>query len=297
VLTVVVLLAIGVVAGRLPRLPDGTARVLDAVVINISLPALVLALVPKLELTAEAAVPVAVAWASLAVSATVVWLLSRSFGWDRRTTGTLLVVVPLGNTSFLGIPAVEALLGALHLPYAIIYDQLGSFLALTTYGAVVAGRYGSARTTPHLGETVRRVLTFPPFVALVVAAVLIVTGLPAALAEVAARIGATVTPLTMIAVGMRLRLPRRDATLPPLVSGLVLRLIAVPALAYGTASVLGADGRAWDASVLEAAMPPMVTASVVAIAAGLDERLAANLVGVGVLAAMATLPVWATLLT
>jgi malate permease and related proteins len=67
-----------------------------------------------------------------------VWGLARLARLDARTSGTLLLVVPLANTSFLGFPAVEALLGADHLPAAVVYDQLGSFLALATYGAVVA---------------------------------------------------------------------------------------------------------------------------------------------------------------
>jgi predicted permease len=294
VLTVVLLLAIGVALARVPALPANTARALDVFVIWVALPGLVLALVPQLDLSVGTALPVAVAWGSLVLSAALVLLLARVFGWDRRTTGTLLLVVPLGNTSFLGIPAVEALLGVAHLPYAIVYDQLGSFLALATYGAVVAGRFGGARR-PSAGETVRRVLTFPPFVALVAAAVMIGTGVPDVVSDLAGRLGATVTPLTMVAVGLRVRVPRLDRTLPPLLSGLVVRLAAVPAAAYGVMLLAGGDGLAWEASVLEAAMPPMVTASVVAIDAGLDERLAANLVGGGVLAAMLTLPAWAAL--
>lgn len=294
-LTVVLLLAVGIVLARIPNLPANMARALDVFVIWVALPGLVIALVPTLELTADAVVPVAVAWGSLALSAVAVLLLSRASGWSRRTTGTLLLVVPLGNTSFLGIPAVEALLGVEHLPYAIVYDQLGSFLALTTYGAVIAGRYGAA-SRPSLAGTVRKVVIFPPFLALVAAVGMIATGVPDVVADLAGRVGATVTPLTMIAVGMRVGLPRLDASFAPLVTGLVLRLGAVPAAAYGVMLAAGGTGLAWEASVLEAAMPPMVTASVIAIDAGLDERLAANLVGVGVLAAMVTLPAWASLL-
>jgi malate permease and related proteins len=44
-------------------------------------------------------------------------------------------------------------------------------------------------------------------------------------------------------------------------------------------------------------MPPMVTASVLASQAGLDGRLGARLVGVGVLVSMATLPAWAWLVS
>lgn len=50
------------------------------------------------------------------------------------------------------------------------------------------------------------------------------------------------------------------------------------------------------ATVLEAAMPSMITAAALAIAHGLAPRLAAALVGYGIVLSMATLPLWAALL-
>ena len=294
-LTVLVLLLLGVALGRWRGLREATPRVLDAFVIAVALPGLILALVPQLEVGRRTAIPVAVAWAGLVLSALLVLGLSRLAGWDRRTTGTLLVVVPLGNTSFLGIPAVEAVLGADHVPYAIVYDQLGSFLAIATYAAFVAGRYGAA-DPPRLRTSLHRLVTFPPFVALVVGAVMIVTGAPDLVTDVAGRLGATVTPLAMVAIGMRLRRPDAEASHAPLAAGLGVRMVAVPLAVLGAMLALGGDGPAWETSVLEAAMPPMVTASVVAIEAGLDEHLAATLAGLGVVLAMVTLPLWGLLL-
>jgi malate permease and related proteins len=210
---------------------------------------------------------------------------------------TLLLVVPLGNTSFLGFPAVEALLGRSHLPVAVVYDQLGSFLALVTFGTVVAGRAG-AGPSPTVGAVVRRIVTFPPFLALAVALLaLAVGGLPGPVTEVAEVLGATVTPLAMLAVGSRLQLTG-GAWRPGLLAlGLGLRLVVAPAAVLGVALAVGASGIAWETSILEAAMPPMVIAGVLAAEAELDAVLASRLVGVGVLAAMATLPAWAAIVT
>ena len=296
-LAVVALLVLGVVLRVTRALPESAVPLLDQVVLRVALPGLVLTLVPQVRLDAAALVPVAVAWAQLAFLAAAVLLLARPLGWSRRTTGTLMLLVPLGNTSFFGFPAVEALLGADALAFAVVYDQLGSFLALTTYGAVVASRYGSG-PRPTVGRTLRTVAVFPPFVALVVALALRPVGVPELVDDVAGLLGALVTPLAMITVGMRLRVPALDATLSPLAVGLVLRLVVVPALVASVALAVGDGGPAWDASVLEAGMPPMITASVLAASAGLDERLAAALVGVGVLvAAPLTLPLLTLLAT
>jgi malate permease and related proteins len=304
VLTVLLLLAAGVAAGRVRSLPPGTATAIDWVVIRLSLPGLIVARVPGITLDPATVVPVAVAWGVAALLVGAVLLAGRLARWSTATVGTLLLVVPLGNTSFLGIPAVEALLGAEHVPYAVVYDQLGSFLLLATYGSVVAARWG-AGADPTPAAVARRVLTFPPFVALLAALVLRATGVPGPVAELASALGATLTPLTMLSVGLRLRLPDRAAS-GPLALGLGLRLVAAPAVVLAFAVGLGTVGGgaaagtpaalAWSTSVLEAGMPPMVTASVVAIDAGLDERLAAALVGGGILVALVTLPLLAALL-
>lgn len=286
-----VLLVLGVALGQLRLLPDGTAGVLDSLLIRVSLPGLVLAVVPGIEPEASLLVPAAAAWGTVLLLAGLVWSLARLARLDAVTTGTLLLVVPLANSSFLGFPAVEALLGADHLPAAVVFDQLGSFLALATYGAVVAARYGHG-DRPRPGATLRRVATFPPFAAVVVSVLLLPVGVPGPVAALADQLAVTVTPLAMLAVGLRLRLEPGGWRPGLLATALSLRLVVAPAAVLAVAVVVGGSGIAWSTSVLEAAMPPMVTASVVASSAGLDARLGARLVGVGVLASMATLPAW-----
>jgi predicted permease len=299
-LTVIALLLLGVLAARVPSMPERAAATLDALVLWFALPGLILSEVPGLSLGTRTLVPVAVAWGTLAMLAMLVLVLGRARGWDRRVVGTMLLVVPLGNTSFLGIPAVTALLGADHVGQALIYDQLGSFLGLATWGTLVAARYGRG-ASPSLAGTLQRVLTFPPFVALVAAFVLREVALPPTVDEVlfgvAEQLGATLVPLTMLAVGMRLRLPSSWGTVEPLVLGLGLRMGLAPAAAFGVMRLLDTGGMVWQTSILEASMPPMVTAGVVATAAGLDEELSSALVGVGVPVALVTAPFWASLVT
>lgn len=298
-ITVLALLLVGVALGHLPVLPRDAVATLDAFLVRVALPALVLAVVPLLDLDARLLLPAVIAWGVILGLTGLVWLGCRLAGADRRTTGTLMVVVPLGNTSFLGFPAVQALLGARLLPPAVVYDQLGTFLALATLSTVVAARYGAGEI-PTRRVMARRVLHFPPLVALVVGLLANmvanrVGGLPTALTDLAATLGATVTPLAMIAVGMRLRLRGAGWRPGPLAAGLAARMVLAPAVVLLVAFAVGMDD-VWRVSVLESAMPPMVMGGVVAAAAGLDDRLAAQLVGVGAITSMATLPLWAMLL-
>lgn len=283
--------AAGVLLRRVaPRSKAFTAP-LDRFVLGVALPALILLKVPDLPLGSDAAIPLAVAWACVATAAVAVLVIGRLAGWDRRTIGTLLLVTPLGNTSFLGIAAVQALLGEDHLPPALAYDQLGTFLALVTYGSVVAGRYGKAPDVPV--SVVRRLFAFPPFVALLLSLPLRWVDLPGPVDAVLDLLASLVAPLAVLALGLRFRLRTERAVLAPALTCLSIRMVALPALALAAFAV-SSGGRAWSASVLESGMPPMVTAGMVATAAGLDERLATFVVGVGMAAAFLTLPILAT---
>src|SRR5690606_38301007 len=119
---------------------------------------------------------------------------------------------------------------------------------------------------------------------------------PAWIATALGQLASVMLMLVMLAVGMtiQLRLPRDE--LGPLALGLSLKLVLLPALALGLALGFGLQGDMRQVAVLESAMPTMVTAAALAISHGLAPRLAAALVGYGIVLAMATLPAWRVVL-
>jgi predicted permease len=285
----------GWLARRALTRPGDVAALLDRYVLSIALPALILVKLPDVALGAAVAVPAAVAWGGLAVAVAVVLTARRAWSWDRRTTGSLLLVTPLGNTSFLGLAAVQALLGADHLGPALAFDQLGSFLGLAAFGSLVAGRYGHGE--PGWRPAVRRLLRFAPFLALLASVPLRWIDLPGPVHDVLGGLGRTVAPVAMLALGLRFRLVLRRRVLSPAAVCLLTKMVMLPAIALAVAAAAGVTGDpAWQASILQVGMPPMVTAGLVATQAGLDEELATLVVGVGILLAFASLPVLAAFL-
>ncbi|MGZ9075100.1 MAG: hypothetical protein ACXW13_04925 [Burkholderiaceae bacterium] len=85
-------------------------------------------------------------------------------------TGAMILTGGLANTSFVGLPMIEAWIGRDGLPYGIVIDQLGSYLALSTFGLVVAARYSGQPL--QWSVMWRRIVTFPPLIALVIAILL-----------------------------------------------------------------------------------------------------------------------------
>jgi len=283
------LLGMGMAMRRLSRFPRETAQVLNLFVLYFSLPALILLKVSRLRFSQEVLLPALMPWVMVLVGAALVALAARWRRWPREVTGTLLMLVPLGNTAFLGIPMVQAFHGEEGIPYAVLYDQLGSFPALAVYGTLVLSVFGSG--PPQGGVAVaRRIITFPPFIAFVLALVLRGMTLPLPLASLLEALAATMVPLVMIAVGRQLTLRLQRDILEPFAAGLLLRLVVSPLVALLLCRLAGLDGLVARVTAFEAAMPPMVTAGALAIAAGFPPVLVAALVGYGILAALVTLP-------
>jgi predicted permease len=70
----------------------------------------------------------------------------------------------------------------------------------------------------------------------------------------------------------------------------------MPALALPLSWAFGLHGELLQVNVLESAMPSMITAAALAISHRLAPRLAAALVGYGIVLSLLTLPAWVWLL-
>lgn len=294
-LLILFMLALGIALQRLRLFPDNAAETLNLVVLYVCLPASVLRFAPRLHLDWSVLAIALVPWLLLLATVVLVGGVTRLLKLRRDEHAVLLLCVALGNTSFLGYPLVSALLGDAALPYAVVYDQFGAFLILSTFGLFVLARYGGDRT-PTAGEMALRVVRFPPLVALVIGLTLMPAEPPAAIAGLLQRLSDALLPLAVLAIGLsiRFKLPRDE--LKPLAAGLTLKLLVMPALAFALLPMLGLEALKAHAVVLESAMPPMITAAALAISHKLAPGLAAAMVGYGILLSLVTLPVWAWVL-
>ncbi len=292
---ILAMLALGLAFQRLRVFPGNAAEVLNKVVLYVCLPASVLIYAPRLELGRDVLAVAAVPWLLLAATVALVSLATRALKLRDDEHAVLLLCVALGNTSFLGYPLVRALLGEDALPYAVIYDQFGAFLILSTFGLYVLARYGGD-AKPTAGLIARRIATFPPFLALVFGLTLMPEAPPAWIAGGLQRLADALLPLVVLAIGLSLQLKLPRDELKPLAVGLVLKLAVMPLIALALAPLLGLTAVQHDTVVLESAMPPMITAAALAISHRLAPGLAAAMVGYGILLSLLTLPAWAWIL-
>jgi hypothetical protein len=292
---ILTMLALGMGFARLKVLPANAAETLNLVVLYVCLPAAMLIYVPRLHVDASLAGLIATPWLLAAAPLALVALAGRAFGFGRDEHAVLLLCVALGNTSFIGYPMVRALLGEHALPYAVVYDQFGTFVLLSTFGLYVLARYGGD-APPTVRQMLLRIAKFPPVWALLLGLTMMPEQPPAWIAAALQKLADALLPLVMLAVGLsiQLKLPRDE--IKPLATGLLLKLLLMPALALVLGWIFGMRGDMLQVNVLESAMPTMITAAALAIAHNLAPRLAAALVGYGILLSLITLPAWAWLL-
>ncbi|PBJ84051.1 malate permease [Lysobacteraceae bacterium NML93-0399] len=292
---ILAMLALGMLFARLRAMPANAAEVLNLVVLYVCLPAAVLVHVPQLQFDPALLGVAATPWLLAVATVALVLPIARWLRFARDETAVVLLCVALCNSSFIGYPMVAALLGADAVPYAVVYDQFGTFVLLSTFGLTVIARY-AGDTPPTARQVGLRILRFPPLWALAFALLLMPAQPPAWIDAALRNLAGAMLPLVMLAVGLsiQLRMPRDE--LRPLATGLVLKLLVMPALALPLSLAFGMSGAMLQANVLESAMPSMITAAALAIAAGLAPRLAAALVGYGIVLSLLTLPAWAWLL-
>ena len=288
-------LAFGYVLSKREVFAENAPIVLNQFIIYISLPAMIFLQIPRLHFSYELLIPVVVAWIVMFVSAAFILFFSKVLRFSREVTGALMLVGVLGNTSFVGIPIVQAYLGDAALPYVLIYDQLGSFIALSTYATVVSVYYTS-HTTINAMAVLKKMAMFPPLVALLLSLPFIGVAFHPALSHTLLMLANTIVPLALVSVGLSLRLRLYREDLAPFATALGVKIALAPLVAFGVVWLFGWDGVAPDVSILESAMGPMITAGALASMAGLAPRLSSAIVGYGTLIAFGSTWIVAQLL-
>jgi predicted permease len=127
--------------------------------------------------------------------------------------------------------------------------------------------------------------------------VLVPLDYPTWLDELLRRLGATLAPIALVSVGYQLQLSLVSGRGLALTVGLLFKLVIAPALILLLfVRWLSGDGQVLNVTVFEAAMAPMIGASIVAIDHELNPPLVTLMVGLGIQLSFVTLPVWWRLL-
>lgn len=293
-----VCLIIGIVLKKSKIIPDNFHTSLNAFVINISLSAFSLYYISKIELNSSVIYPVLVVWIGIFAAILFFAGLGKIFGWKSSLIGALIMCAGFGNTSFVGIPLIQAMYGEEGLKTVMLVDQPG-FVALSTVGILVANFYSGSKDSmlKHLSK----ILKFPPFIAFVIALLLNIFSIeiPKDFDEVLMKLGATTVPLALVSVGSQMqwkKIEKKEGF--HLFIGLLFKLVLLPLIILVIYKyIFHQSGDVIDICILEAAMAPMITAAIIASAHDLEPKFCNLMVAVGIPLSILTVGIWHLLLS
>jgi len=209
----------------------------------------------------------------VAISAGLALLVARLLHLDHLSTATLLLMLMFANVGNFGLPVITLAFGSEALTFGTIYFVTNNLL-LYTVGTLIA----SSGHEPPL-RALARLTRMPVIYAVLAAGVvqLFQIRLPAPVMTAVDMLARATIPSMLVVLGMQLNSAGFKIT-RLVVAGSVARLVLAPLLAYAAAVWLGLSGAAFQAGMLESAMPSSVSASVFAVEYDIEPEFAANMV-------------------
>ncbi len=224
------------------------------------------------------------------------YYIGRAMKLDKLSLATFMIMATFGNTSFIGLSYIDAFYGQDYIVYGIIYDIFGSFFLLVTLGMVIINwGTGKANDTKSI---MKSLLLFPPSIMFFITMLSKNFEVPNFLLLTAESLGATLVPLAMVAIGMKLELRNIFVKLHIVSMAMFIKMVIVPIIIlFGFQLFYGIDETWIKVTIIEVAMPPMTMATVLAIKGGLDEKIAINSLVLGVLLSLFTISMYVNYLT
>lgn len=237
----IIVAAVGFLAAKLDYLDEYTNQKLTKLLLNITLPCMIVASVHGLS-AADAGETVGITFAMAIAQGFLLllvgWLLVMVLRVPKRERVVYQFVTICNNTGFLGLPVVGAILGSESVIYASIYVMV---LAVFVYGV---GFVMLAKDDPlraEYGEDAKvsipwRSIVNPSMIASVLALVLFFTGwqVPELVQDSLSLLGGITAPIAMLVVGVIVaRSPMKNVVKEMrLYPYMIIRQLILPALFY-----------------------------------------------------------------
>ena len=286
-------ISMGYLANRLKILDDGSNRKLTKLVLNITIPGLILSAVMTGEAQPEVGTVLSV-WKMAAVYYAVellaVLVVPALLGGTDRQKGVWRFSLLFTNAIFIGYSVLGALYGERAVFYAVLLTLPVNALSFSV-GPLMLG--GSRRFS-------WKSLCTPSFLSSVVSLVIVLAGIqvPAYAGEVLGFVGDMTAPLSLLVLGSVLAgMPLGKVFAMPRIWALsIVRLVAMPVLLLVCLRPLGLDPVVLSTGVIIMATPAAVNGFMLAIEHDGDSECMAQTIFLSTLCSIVTIPLVATLI-
>lgn len=292
IVSIIVMILIGVLSKKIGLLKEEDVETLNNIVINIALPCLIF---KTLYGTDSSLIPqLSILTVYMLITSLIVGILTYSLlyflGWDKRKIWTIVIVVVLGNTGFMGYPITQGIFGVDGLVRAVFCDCSTSIIFVVLSCILILVFDGDFR------DALKKILTFLPLWAIALGIIFTMFNLPIG------SVGSTVIgyladatiPLIMISLGLSLNLDGLKNHFKEVGLASFIKLIIYPLIGLGVMSLLHITGFNHTIGFIEAAMSSAMLGLVLSVTHNLDWELSSGCIFTSAVFSLLTIPIFLT---
>lgn len=268
-------------------------RALTDLVFYILLPALVLDVIWRAPLDGSSIQISFLATCGIITGLVLMWICLRLFKASKQQTGALLLAATFPNSTYLGLPVLDQVIGLQTRATVLQYDFFACTPILLSAGILLAQYYSSANNIAV--HPIRELIKIPALWAVTFGITLNLLGIGqhALVHDGLSLLAGGVVPLMLIVLGMSIRWRSLHLRFMGLLLPVVgISLILVPLVVLTMSQLIGFDKDSSLIVTLVSAMPTMVFGIVICERYQLDSELYAAAVTLTTITSLVTLPVW-----
>lgn len=225
--------------------------------------------------------------------------LGLAWGWmqwqgqeftNMQTRASFLLTSMFGNTGYIGLPIILALVGEKYAGWALFYDLLGTVLGVYTLGIFLV--LGLGIDSQEAGNLWKSLLINPALWSLLVGLGMRQFKLPIETEQVFLNLGWAMVFVSLVLIGMRLSQLDSWSGLGQTRVSLVIKMLIVPLILGWGLSLLGIRGETQLVLVIQMGTPPAIASLVLAEIYDLDRDLTVGAIAIGSSCFLLTLPLW-----
>jgi len=284
------LILLGALLKRYARVAGEGWRGIERLIYYVFFPALLFHSLSRAQLDFDAALPMLLTGLIVTLGGMVLGYASQFLFHDPPRVFAAAFQGSFRFNSYVGLAVAGALHGQAGI--AAIGLLMGFLVPLANVASVaVLARHGESSSWLH------EILGNPLILATAGGVLFALAGwtLPALLSQTLELLARASLPLGLVVVGAGLRLDSLSHARGHLWYGAIVKLLALPALAWWLSKAFGLAGPTFEIVLLFAALPMSTVAYVLTVRMGADGRVTAAQVALTTLLSMLTLPLWLAL--
>ena len=293
--TIFILLLGGYMAKKIGVLKQKQSKMFLDFAILFALPCLIFDKTYHLNFDFTLVTLILIGFLSCMLSAGFAVMLGRFLQFSKATLVSMFLLAGFGNTLFIGIPILSGIYGESFISEAIFYDALATAIPISIIGPFILS-LASNQPTNFLSN-LKRILLFPPFIALILGFVCKLFVLPDFIFQPIIIFGNSATAVALFSIGLGLGFSAIKASYKGTIIVVLSKTLLAPLIFVVSLSLLDiAFTPRVIADILESSMLTMTLAGAMIMKAKLDSNLAVSSIAFGILFSFVSIPLLCYLL-